>query len=82
MRLSDARDQAPDKATHRFGAVPAHDVGRDFVADEIAEDAGMAPTVAHSGGYRLSNLGWIATLSRNAMCCDQGSPTRTFKPAP
>ncbi len=57
MLASDARNKAPDKSAHRLGAVPTDDVGRDLVADEVAEDAGMAPTVAHSGGYPLPNLG-------------------------
>src|SRR4029077_4708739 len=63
MRLSDACDQAPDKATYRLGAVPANDVGRDFVADEISEDSGMAPAIVRSRGYSLPNLG----LNRNTV---------------
>src|ERR1700757_2165324 len=56
MLLSDTCDEAPDKPAHRLGTVPANDVGRDFVADKIPEDSGMAPAIAHSRGDRPSNL--------------------------
>ena len=63
MRLSDACNQAPDKSPYRLGAMPTNDVGRDFVADKIPEDSGMAPASVHSRGYCLANLG----LTRNTV---------------
>jgi hypothetical protein len=57
MRVAGALDQAPDKSADGLGAVPADDVGRNLVTDEVAEYAGVALTVAHSGGYRFPNLG-------------------------
>src|SRR5271166_4436345 len=61
--VSDACDKPSDEAAHRFGAVPAYDVGRDLVADEVAEDTRVAPTVAHPGGYSFPNVG----LGRSAV---------------
>jgi len=36
--------------------VPAHHVGRDFIADQISEDGGVLPTVAHSGEHGFPDL--------------------------
>ena len=70
------------KAAYRLGAVPADHVGRE---SRCRPDRRKSPD---GGGRRARRRSpprgsgaAIAGLSRKATCCDQGSPTSSFKPA-
>ena len=49
-------NQALKEPPHCFGTVPADNVGRDFIADQVGEDGRMAPTTAYAGDNRFLDL--------------------------
>src|SRR6516165_3084047 len=49
-------DQALEKLPHCFDTVPADDVGRDFIADQVGENGRMAPTITYAGDNRFLDL--------------------------
>src|ERR1700741_4599134 len=48
--------QLLEKPPDRLGAMPPDHVGRDFIADQVAKDSGMAPAIAYPGGNGVADL--------------------------
>jgi hypothetical protein len=57
MDLLDRRHQPLEKAAHALGTMPAHDVGRDLVADEIGKKSAVPVEAAHRVGDAADDVG-------------------------
>ncbi len=69
-----ADKEASEKAAHRVGAVPAHHIGRDLIADQIGEYRRMTTASADFGRHCL------ADLRLNCRAVEKGDVLRPRKP--
>ncbi len=51
-----AGDEASEESAHRFGAVPAHHVRRNLIADQIGEDGRVTAASTDAGRDCLPDL--------------------------
>ena len=73
--------QVAQKALDADAAVPAHDAGRNLVAERERQHRRMIAELARPARRsRAGSSRFSARSSRNATCCDHGSPTMTRRP--